>query len=197
MPRFSLYPQRVRFFERLRDDVSKSAHAWQGEVFRFIDPRFSRRSEIFDGQGALHAAGRWHLVRMGRVAYAAVEPETAMAETLAAARYHGFPLSSATPLVLVSGRAVLSRVLDLRDSGTHQALRVTRRKLMKADWRAENASRREAVTQALGWALLQAGVEAALVPSAAQAGGTNVIVFPANLAKGSALQLIRAVKWPS
>ena len=196
MTRISTHPSRSRLLERLQVAASDLMRPWQGDVFRFVDPRYSRRGDIFSGQGAMHVSGRWHLVGMGKVAYTAVEPETAMAESFAAALYHGFPVSSATPLVLVSGHADIANMLDLTDGSVRRALRITRRSLLDTDWRADNANGQEAVTQAIGWALKNAGVQAALVPSAAHPGGKNLIVFPDNLAGPSHLRLLRAVVWP-
>ena len=196
MGRISTHPSRTPLLARLQDVVSDLTRPWRGDVFRFVDPRYSRRADVFSGQGALHVSGRWHLARIGRVAYTAVEPETAMAESFAAALYHGFPVSSATPLVLVSGHADIASMLDLADGSVRRALRITRRSLLAADWRTDNASGQEAITQAIGWALMQSGVQAALVPSAAHPGGKNLIVFPDNLAGGSHVRLLRAVVWP-
>ena len=190
-----LHPDRDLFRLRLTERTSELLSPWAGEVYRFVNPRYSRPAELFGGAGAAHVSGRWHLAGMGRVSYASLEPETAMAESLSAVRYHGFPASQATPLVLVGGRMTLQKVLDLRCGTVRQRLRIGASIITETDWQAENAVR-EALTQAWGWAMLSAGVEAVITPSAASPRGHNMVLFPDNLMDGSRAEVIRAVVWP-
>lgn len=192
------HPGRPRFLAR----VAALGRAWDRpgawEVFRFIDPRFSSAADIASGEGALHAAGRWHPPGgAGRLSYTAAEPETALAETLAHARYFHLPASSALPRVLVSLRLQVTKVLDLREGALRRRLRLSLAAIQHTDWRRDNRLGREAVTQAWGVALAAAGFEAIIVPSAAATKtGTNVLVFPTNLLPGSQFQVNRQVRWP-
>jgi RES domain-containing protein len=118
-----------------------------------------------------------------------LEYQTAVEEGFVYYRYYGFPLENALPRVLTSIRVRLQRVLDLTDQRIRRTLAVSRADLLEEDWRAANAARQEARTQALGrlaWADRwgddpQHQWEGLLAPSAAHPGGVNLILFPANL----------------
>jgi RES domain-containing protein len=97
----------------------------------------------------LYAGGRWNL-RGLRVAYTATEPETALAEALAHARYYNLPLSTALPRVLVSLVLNAESVLDLRNGQLRRGLHIDLDEIIETDWRRENRRSREAVTQAWG-----------------------------------------------
>lgn len=165
-------------------------------VFRFVNPRYSSTSELFAGTGALHCSGRWMLKGSRLVSYTSMEPETALAESLAAGRYFGFPLEQSTPMVLVSASARLGSVLDLRNGKTRQRVQLSKERMLECDWRAENLEAKEALTQALGWATAEAGIEGLIVPSATSLDGTNLIIFPENLEKPSSVEVVNEVDWP-
>jgi RES domain-containing protein len=176
-----LHPQRDEFLTRVLDLSQNWATSFDAVLFRFIDPRFSTAAEIISGRGGHWASGRWNLKGAMRVAYTASEPETALAECLAHARYYKLPLSTALPRVLVSLVLSATYVLDLRNVNLRRILRISLDEIIATDWRRENRRLREAVTQALGAAFAAAGVEALIAPSAANKDGTNVVVFPENL----------------
>ena len=118
-------------------------------LFRFIDAEFSAADDTVSGEGGLYASGRWNARGM-RVAYTAIEPETALAEALAHARYYYLPLRTALPRVLVSLAVNAVTVLDLRNGQLRRTLRIGLNEIMATDWRRENRRSREAETQAWG-----------------------------------------------
>jgi RES domain-containing protein len=73
------------------------------------------------------------------------------------------------------------RVLDLRDGYVRRSLVVSAKRMLSEPWREEQNKGREALTQAIGRLAYELDVQALLVPSAARKGGSNLIVFPANL----------------
>jgi hypothetical protein len=164
---YALHPQRDDFLRRVLDLPPDWMTPFSAVLFRFIHPQFSAAEEIISGAM--------------RVAYTAMEPETALAECLAHARYYNLPLSTALPRVLVSLVLGATSVLDLRDTNLRRVLRIALDEITATDWPRENRRSREAVTQAWGAAFAVAGVEALIAPSAANNDGTNVIVFPENL----------------
>jgi hypothetical protein len=109
------HPDFVALARRLALRESDLKAGLTGEVFRFVNPAYSKVADLFAGKGALFAHGRWLSQGVGLATYTSLEPETSLAESLAAARYFGFPLSSATPLVLVTATVRVSKVIDLRD----------------------------------------------------------------------------------
>ncbi|WP_184344321.1 RES family NAD+ phosphorylase [Prosthecobacter vanneervenii] len=170
--------------------------SFSGELFRFINPTYSKAADIVDGRGALHASGRWHVRGAARLSYTAMTPHTALAETLAHVNYYSLPQAKALPRVLVALRLQARRVLDLRDGHVRKTLRLSADTIQTLDWRADNQNGREAVTQAWGGAFASAGFEAVIVPSAADATGSNVLVYPENLKPGSHFESAAPVEWP-
>ncbi len=171
--------------------------AFNGTLYRFINPSYSKRAHIVDGAGALHAAGRWHSQGAIRLSYTAISPQTALTEALAQANYYNLPLTRALPRVLVALQLQASRVLDLRLGEVRRTLRLSAATMQKTDWRAENRHGREAITQAWGRGFAAAGFEAVIVPSAADAAGANVLVFPDNLRSGTRFEVENDVIWPA
>lgn len=190
------HPERDLLKQRLHSRLGEMVSPFSGSVFRFVDPRFSKSADLFAGQGSLHANGRWLGKGSHLAVYTSLEPETALAESLAANRYYGFPDESSAPIVLVTASAKLASVVDLRNGKIRQRLRVSEESILDCDWRMENASHREAMTQALGWALVESGAEGILVGSTAWPNGGNLIVFPENLGKSSYLRVTKEVDWP-
>jgi RES domain-containing protein len=189
------HPERDDFLARVLDLSQNWIKPFNAVLFRFIDPEFSAAEDIASGEGGLYASGRWNLRGM-RVAHTATEPETALAEALAHARYYDLPLNTALPRVLVSLAVNAVSVLDLRNRQLRRTLRIGLDEIIATDWRRENRRSREAVTQAWGVAFATAGIEALITPSAANDAGTNVVVFPENLRDPNGFLVEREVVWP-
>ena len=119
------HPERDDFLARVFDLPQNWITPFKAELFRFIDPQFSAAEDIISGDGGLYASGRWHQKGAMRVAYAATEPETALAESLAHARYYNLPLSTALPRVLVSLGLNAISVLDLRNHHLRSVLQIS------------------------------------------------------------------------
>ena len=194
---------------KLRAHPDEAAIAWhlrvigrrkdvrfEGDLFRFINPKYSKPSDVLSGSGAQYASGRWNVAGIFNLSYTALAPETALAEALAHARYFGLPITKALPKVLVSVRLRATRVLDLRDGSVRKTLRLSENTMRNLDWRAENQQGRQALTQAWGLQFSKAGFEAVLVPSAADSHGSNALVFPKNLLKSSTFRLTNRIQWP-
>jgi RES domain-containing protein len=182
--------------KRLVGKLDVLGGSFTGTVFRFIAPKYSAVDEMFAGEGPRHADGRW--LAKGRIpaAYTSLLPETALAEALASNRYFGFPDAKSVPLVFVTAEAKLKQVIDLRYGKNRQRLRIPESAILDTDWRRENRKGNEAITQAWGWGLHESGVEGFIVPSAADRGGSNLIVFPGNLKRSSHLKVLGEIDWP-
>jgi len=166
------------------------ALSWSGIVYRSSSVPYSNRDDLLTGAGAKQAGARWNPPGSVATVYASLEMTTAYEEALAHHRYYGLPLHSALPRVMVSFRANLQRVLNLTDAAPRKVLGLSRRRLTSEDWRAFNAAGREALTQALGRLAWEAEWEGLLVPSAADAGGVNLVAFPGNLLPPASYLLI-------
>jgi CheY-like chemotaxis protein len=184
---------------RLRTELhalSKFDTTFASELFRFINPLYSKAGDIVSGAGSVSANGRWNLAGAMKLSYTSLAPETALAEALAHVRYYRLPESTALPRVLVALDLKVGRALDLRRGAVRRALRLSENAIRRGDWRHDNQTGAEAITQAWGFTFAQAGFEAVIVPSAADAGGTNVLVYPGNLLAASHFTVKETVKWP-
>lgn len=181
-------PDYTKSLRRLKA-YGKSGHPFSGTVFRFISPKFSRPKDIVSGEGGLNASGRWNLKGSYRICYTSTDPETALAESLAHARYFNLPLASSLPRTLVSIDVRLRNVLDLTDGKLRQRLKLGITTLKTHDWRRVNQELRESTTQSWGRSFFETGYEAVLVPSTATS-GRNLIVFPSNLNRNSKFEVV-------
>lgn len=167
-----------------------AAGPWAGDVFRFAAPRWATAGALLTGDGALHAGGRWHPVGAFRAVYAGLDPETALAESLAHYRRFGIALRDAVPRTLNAVAVRLHRVLDLTDGEMRRRLGVSLRRMLDEPWWERSAVDAEALTQAIGRLAHGVGLEGLLVPSAARLTGTGLVYFPDNRGADSTLEIV-------
>lgn len=160
---------------------------WSGTAYRSTALAYQKPGEILSGEGSRRHGGRWNPQGEFAAAYASLDPETAMAETLAHVRYYGLPEQTAMPRVFWAIQASLSRVLDLGSPSVRRRLAISLGRLRDEDWRRAATTPAGSLTQALGRAAFLAGFEGLLAPSAARRKGTNLVVYPANLRRQSYL----------
>jgi filamentous hemagglutinin len=185
--------------DRLRRALMRCASRavpWSGVVYRSASPRYANKGDLLTGVGSKTAGARWNPPKSFPTIYASLDPHTALDEILAHFRYYKIPIEAAMPRVTVSVQVRLGTVLDLTDGRTRSRLRVSERRMLDEPWREEQKLGREALTQALGRLAHELGWEGLLVPSAAMKGGTNLIVFPANLSRRSSLEIINVGDLP-
>jgi RES domain-containing protein len=181
-------------FARLRRAVERclpSAGPFRGTVFRSVTPRYATSSDLLSGQGARKHGERWNPPASFATVYTSLTPETALAETLAHYRHYRIPESQAMPRVFVAISVSLERVLDLTVGGVRHALGVSLVRMRREAWRRAQSAGREALTQAIGRAAFEAGLEGLVVPSGPDAAGKNLVVFPASLRRQSRLVVDR------
>jgi RES domain-containing protein len=164
------------------------ARAWSGEAFRSAEPHYAGTEDIVSGIGSTHAGGRWNPPGSFATVYAALEPETAMSEVLASYRYYGLPLTSAMPRLFRALEIRLAATLDLRNPILTRMLAPWSGQWASEDWRALQESGHESVSQAVGRAVHEAGLEGLLVASAIA--GTNIVAFPQRLRSASVLRAL-------
>jgi len=75
----------------------------------------------------------------------------------------------------------LKRVLDITEGSIRRRLAISQNRIIGTDWRAEMAAGNVPLTQLLGQAASDIGLEGLLVPSAAEPNGRNIVAFPKNL----------------
>jgi RES domain-containing protein len=172
------------------------AGPWNGDLFRFGTPKWSTEAHLLTGTGALHAGGRWHPIGAFEVVYASLDPETALAESLAHFRRFGWADRDAMPKTLNAVVAKLQRVLDLTDGRIRQRLGISENRILKEPWWEREALDEEALTQAVGRIAWEFGLEGLLVPSAARKGGKGIAYFPEYKLPLSTLEIINADQLP-
>lgn len=179
-------------FERLRRVVSRSrfTRPFATSAYRSTTPRYANSRDLLSGDGTRIHGGRWNASGSFAAVYASLEPETAVAEALAHFRRAGIPESAAMPRVLVALDLRLSRVLDLTPGESRRSLCLSRRRIQEERWWEIQDQGCEAITQAVGRAAYEAGLEGVLAPSAAAIRGANVVVFPQRLAPGSRIRVL-------
>jgi RES domain-containing protein len=174
---------------------SRAVH-WFGVAYRSASPRFANKDDLLTGLGSKSVGARWNPPNSFPTIYSSLDPHTALDEVLAHFRYYEIPIEAAMPRVSVAVQVRLEMVLDLMDGKTRSTLRVSQRRMLDEPWREEQEAGREALTQAVGRLAHDLGWEGLLVPSAARRGGTNLVVFPANLSRRSSLEIVNAGDLP-
>lgn len=172
-------------FRRLLPD----AGVFAGTVYRSSTPQYATETDLLTGAGSQRFGGRWNPIGVA-VVYASLTPEAALAEALAHYRYYSIPIQDAMPRTFVAISAKLQAVLDLRVGAVRQRLQASLGRILTVDWRKEVAAGREPITQSLGRAAAEVGLEGLIVPSAADMNGHNLLVFPKNLRGGSEIRVI-------
>ena len=163
--------------------------SWQGDTFRFGSLRYLRPRDILSGLGSFKVGGRFNAPGSFPAVYASLDKATAATELDARARYYGLNTDALQPAVLVAVEMRLQASVDLRQPAVLAALSVTLDAIATCDWRAAQAAGREALTQGLGRAAYEAGLEALLVPSAQVPDGVNLVYFPGACRAGSTTRI--------
>jgi RES domain-containing protein len=170
--------KRVDLATRLVNLVHR-ARDLRGSVYRSAAPKYANSTDLLSGEGSRKVGGRWNPVGVAAV-YGSFTPQTALEEMLAHANYYRLPIHASMPRTFIAIEFTLKAVLDLTDGRNRQALAVSEKRLMTCDWRAEMRAGKTPLTQQVGLAAANAGLEGLLVRSAADSTGVNLIVFVEN-----------------
>lgn len=170
-------------------NLAAAAIRFRQKIYRSAAPKYATTSDLLTGEGARRFGGRWNTAGVAAI-YGSLTPQCALEETLAHARYYGLPINTSMPRTFVAIEARLSQVLDLTDGSMRQSLRISERRLLECDWRADCTVGRVPITQQVGQFAALAGLEAILVRSAADVSGLNLVVFPENLRSTSRIEIV-------
>jgi RES domain-containing protein len=146
---------------------------------------------LLSGEGVRRHGGRWNPPGIFAAVYASLTPETALAEALGRFREYGIAVADAMPRVLTALEIEVQALADLTCPRARQALRFSKRRMRSEPWRRATEEGREAVTQAIGRAAFEQGLEGLLVFSAPDPAGRNLVLFPERLRPGSRLRVRR------
>ena len=191
----ALHPNTGQLRKGLQGSLSL-AGSWEGTLYRATTVEYANRHDFLSGVGSRKTGGRWNPPGQFKAVYGCLEPETAMAESLANFRDFGIPESEAMPLVFVAAAVKLQVVLDLTMPEVQNRLGITFRRMTTTDWQKLQAAGKEAVTQALGRLAWEERLEGILVPSARLKRSTNIVLFPSRRRRGSSWRIVRARNLP-
>jgi RES domain-containing protein len=187
-------------FDELRKALHRClalARVWSGIVYRSTSVKYATSADLLSGVGSKRNGGRWNPIGSFETVYTSTMPDTAMDEAFAHHRYFGIPIHKAFPRVFVAISAKLSKVLNLTDGKVRQHLRISLNKMFSEDWRREQDLGKESLSQTIGRAAFENGLEALLVRSAASSNGEGLVIFPTNLITTSRLEILNASDLPS
>lgn len=173
------------------------AIAWSGIGYRSASTKYANSKDITTGMGSMKSGGRWNPLRSFPTVYLSCELDTAFKESFAHLSYFGFEPHMALPRTFAAVQLRLHRILDLTDGNVLKSLRVSRRSLLKQDWRRIQDGGREALSQAIGRLAQELGYEGILAPSAAAQRGTNLVYFPGSLLTTSRVKVLNPAQLPS
>jgi len=175
-------------FPRISAALSRvPLRGWQGVAFRSSTPAYSASRDLLSGEGVRRHGGRWNPPGIFAAVYASLTPETALAEALGRFREYGIAVADAMPRVLTALEIEVEALADLTCPRARQALKVSKSRMRSEPWRRATEEGREAVTQAIGRAAFERGLEGLLVFSAPDPAGRNLVLFPVRLRPGSRL----------
>ena len=189
--KFVPHPEYERILRVVRR-LGSPARGWSGEVFRCTSPKYAKEEDLMSGAGAEYYGGRWNPPGSFPVVYGSLSPETALGEVLEPFRVAGIPVHQAMPRVLVAISVRLRILLELTRGDIRQRIRVSRDRIVGTRWSREQNACREAITQAIGRAAYDGGLEAVIAPSSCDPGGSNLAIFVDNLGPGCGLEVARA-----
>lgn len=180
------------FDQLLRRIAALVAHAGslREVVFRCSEPTYATKDDLLTGEGSRKHGGRWNPPSSFATVYAAFSDATALAESKAHFLYYGLDPVDVLPRMIVAVDVKLANVLDLTDGTVRKTLGVSATRMRGDDWRKLNRRGAESLTQAIGRAGYESGLEGLIVPACD--GGRNVAWFLGNL-RGMSKATIRNV----
>lgn len=164
--------------------------SWKGDVYRLAHPKYASPDDFISGAGAKLEGARWNPPCGPRTLYASSSPELATEESFALARKFGFAPRKLLPRIIKAIHVRVSRLVDTTDGGIRRSLMVSKQRMLDTDWRNANAKGKEALTQAIGRAAAETGLEGLIVASAERQEEINLVLFVANLSGRSRVEVV-------
>lgn len=170
------------------EPVSVPGPFFRTVAFKYLHAAGRTSPNILSGAPGRHRGGRYNAAGGFLTTYLAESAETAVSEGNRPFLGSGVTSALTRPLVVLSVRGHLGRVLDLLDPRVHARIGTDEAELM-APYLLD-ALKGETVTQRLGRiAYESARFEAVRGPSAQRPGGHTIAVFPERVVAPSSLEL--------
>lgn len=172
-------------FERVFHDALTTAQPFQATTYRAVQDKY--RQTPLSAVGSIRVGGRYNPKGVFEALYLAESPEIALGEVGFSRSSGGkFETQPLAPYLLLSVQVKLQQVIHLEDWLAE--LDVTFEDLL-APWRHLQNEGKLPLTQALGTAALNVGLEGLIVPSRLRGGADNLVVFPSNLQTESSIEV--------
>lgn len=185
------HPDFLRFKRTMNRLVADKRYvSWQGDVYRLAHPKYASQADFISGAGAQINGARWNPPFGPPTLYVASSPVLAAEETFALARKFGFAPRTLLPRVIRAIHVRASRLVDTTDGDIRRSLMVSKQRMLGTDWRKANARGKEALTQAIGRAAAETGLEGLIVASAESSEEFNLVVFVDNLGGRSRVEVV-------
>lgn len=178
-----------RLFDQIKDCLSKAV-AFDDVIYRSCGVKYANEKDFMSGDGAAYGGGRWNPPGV-RAVYGSLDVITATKESYQNLINAGFKNKNIRPRVIAGATVKVKRLLDLTDANIRRKLGFRLDELLDEDWKGIQLGGEESWTQAIGRGCREAGFEGLVVPSARdRPKGTNLVIFPDKLAKGSSCKVI-------
>jgi RES domain-containing protein len=171
--------------------LTKQGKSFSRVCYRCTEPQFA--DQFVSGLGSQLHGARWTPKNSFPTVYLCETAEAALQEYLARGRRLKLPDHKSLPMVMLW---IKVRTINLLDTTEAEVAAVVNPLLgtEKIHWRAIQ-DRREAVSQAVGRAIMEAGFSGLIAPSQASPDTRNIVVFPQNLtsAEGLGAPILRPI----
>ena len=167
-------------FDEIKQALQKLARkgrSFSAVCYRCTEPQFA--DQIVSGLGSQLHGARWTPKNSFPTVYLCEKIEAALQEYLARGRRMKIPDYKSLPMVMAWVKVKATNLLDTTDAEVAAVLNPILA-TDKIQWRAIQ-DRREAVSQAIGRAIMEVGFSGLIAPSQALPGGRNIVVFPQKL----------------
>jgi RES domain-containing protein len=185
------HPDFPRLLEAMKVAAGR-ARPWAGNIFRSAPPKWATGKEMLTGVGSMKSGARFNAPGSFPAIYGSTTPELAMIESLAYQRRAGLPLERAMPLVFKAISVDVQRCVDLTEAVVLADIGLTLDQIRTETWWLARARGEESLTQAIGRAVHDCGIQSLLAASAhAVDQGVNVSVLPDHLKPPSRVAVLR------
>jgi RES domain-containing protein len=173
-------------YDEIRDAIQKLAkkgRTFSAVCYRCTEPQFA--DQIVSGLGSQLHGARWTPKNSFPTVYLCETVEAALQEYLARGRRMKISDHKSLPMVMAWVKVKVSNLLDTTGAeiaGILNPLLATD----KIHWRAIQ-DRREAVSQAMGRAIMDVCFSGLIAPSQALPGGRNIVIFPRKFTSAESL----------
>ena len=178
------HPEQTKILAALRPLLALAGPV-EGDFFRCVSEEYAH--DFISGEGARIHGGRWNGKGLFRTVYLSDSPETALGEYLARARRMNVSAADEMPMVMAAVRVKMQRALDVNEAAVSVVLQLWLA-AERDHWRMIQQTH-EAVSQAIGRAGRELGLQGLRAGSESVPGGRNLIIFPDALSKNDLLAL--------